>query len=268
MTMKTIKVAEATERQLDWLVARIEGDELPKSGGKGWTTAATGRAVGQFWSAAGINRGQKMTDRTHPDSGRATGAAHIIRYALELGLLWVNGDGRDKVREALDALDTLEAQLEAIGAGGVSGPLMGRASPPTAQAEGWTKLPGQLPEPEGRVTAPGGGVVAAGRFMDEAAERRSAQEGYENRIKRVSERNPHDEGMYSLGWWDRAWKAAAPTPAAQAADSVLENAETALRKVLDVVQRYLPPDGPSIQDAMSEIIAIVDPWPLGPLEKS
>ncbi len=69
------------------------------------------------------------------------------------------------------------------------------------------------------VTAPGGGVVA-GRFMDEAAERRSAQEGYENRIKRVSERNPHDEGMYSLGWWDRAWKAAAPTPAAQAADSV------------------------------------------------
>ena len=33
--MKTIKVAEATERQLDWLVARIEGDELPKSGGKG-----------------------------------------------------------------------------------------------------------------------------------------------------------------------------------------------------------------------------------------
>ena len=33
--MKTIKVAEATELQIDWLVARIEGDELPKSGGKG-----------------------------------------------------------------------------------------------------------------------------------------------------------------------------------------------------------------------------------------
>lgn len=69
-----------------------------------------------------------MTDRTHPDSGRATGAAHIIRYALELGLLWVDGDGRDKVREAFDALDTLESQLEAIGAGGVSGPLVGRTS--------------------------------------------------------------------------------------------------------------------------------------------
>ena len=35
MTMKTVKVVEATERQLNWLVARIEGDELPKSGGTG-----------------------------------------------------------------------------------------------------------------------------------------------------------------------------------------------------------------------------------------
>ena len=84
-----------------------------------------------------------MTDKTQPHAG----STHIIRYALELGLLWVAGGGRGKVREALDALDTLEAQLEAIGAGGVSGPLMGIAAPPTAQAEGWTKLPGQLPEP-------------------------------------------------------------------------------------------------------------------------
>ena len=84
-----------------------------------------------------------MTDNTQPEAG----STHIIRYALELGMLWIDGDGRDKVREALDALDTLEAQLEAIGAGGVSGPLMGIAAPPTAQAEGWTKLPGQLPEP-------------------------------------------------------------------------------------------------------------------------
>ena len=133
-----------------------------------------------------------MTDKTRQDSG----STHIIRYALELGLLWIDGDGRDKVREALDALNSLEAQLEAVGAGGVSGPLMGRASlsanagepvyqaryqkgfwqdssrerceylqnpentcaedwetrilythPPTAQAEGWTRLPGALPEP-------------------------------------------------------------------------------------------------------------------------
>ena len=33
--MKTIKVSEATQLQLNWLVARIEGDELPKSGGQG-----------------------------------------------------------------------------------------------------------------------------------------------------------------------------------------------------------------------------------------
>ena len=63
-----------------------------------------------------------MTDKTRQDSG----STHIIRYALELGLLWIDGDGRDKVREALDALDTIEAQLEAIGAGGVSGPLIGQ----------------------------------------------------------------------------------------------------------------------------------------------
>ena len=80
-----------------------------------------------------------MTDRTHPDSGRATDQTHIIRFALELGLLWIDGSGRDKVREALDALDTLEAQLESIGAGGVNGPLMGAATP-TAQAEGWRPI--------------------------------------------------------------------------------------------------------------------------------
>lgn len=46
-----------------------------------------------------------MTDRTHPDSGRTTGG--IVEML------------QDRVAE-------LEAQLEAIGAGGVSGPLMGQ----------------------------------------------------------------------------------------------------------------------------------------------
>ena len=82
-----------------------------------------------------------MTDRTQPEAG----STHIIRFALELGLLWIDGDGRDKVREALDALDALEAQLEAIGAGGVSGPLVGIAAPPTAQAEGWVSVEDRLP---------------------------------------------------------------------------------------------------------------------------
>ena len=70
-----------------------------------------------------------MTDKTRQDSG----STHIIRYALELGLLWIGGDGRDKVREALDALDTLEAQLEAIGAGGVE-PLCKQVAPQTQAA--------------------------------------------------------------------------------------------------------------------------------------
>ena len=87
------------------------------------------------------------------------------------------------LREQHARIAELESELEAIGAGGVSGPLMGIAAPPTAQAE-----------------------VAI--------------------------------------------------------------AEQALRKVLAAVQRYMPPDGPDAKDTLSEIIAIVDPWPLGPLEKS
>ena len=37
-----------------------------------------------------------MTDKTRQDSG----STHIIRYALKLGLLWIDGDGRDKVRRS------------------------------------------------------------------------------------------------------------------------------------------------------------------------
>lgn len=39
-------------------------------------------------------------------------------------------------------------------------------------------------------------------------------------------------------------------------------ATIALRRVLSAIQRYLPPNGPSEKDTLSEIIAIVDPWPL------
>ena len=41
----------------------------------------------------------------------------------------------DTQPEAMDLADWLEA----VGGGGVSGPLMGIAAPPTAQAEGWSK---------------------------------------------------------------------------------------------------------------------------------
>ncbi len=40
--------------------------------------------------------------------------------------------------QAASAIQTQAAELEAVGAGGVSGPLVGSAAPPTAQAEGWT----------------------------------------------------------------------------------------------------------------------------------
>lgn len=43
--------------------------------------------------------------------------------------------------QAASAIQTQAAELEAVGAGGVSGPLLGRAAPPTAQAEGWRLVP-------------------------------------------------------------------------------------------------------------------------------
>ena len=60
-----------------------------------------------------------------------------------------------------------------------------------------------------------------------------------------------------VGWW-RDGGGSAPAAPADALD-----AEIALRKVLSAVQLYLPPDGISIDVAMNEVIAAVDPWPIG-----
>ena len=49
------------------------------------------------------------------------------------------------LREQHARIAELESELEAVGAGGVSGPLVGRASPPTAQAEGWVSVEERLP---------------------------------------------------------------------------------------------------------------------------
>ena len=49
------------------------------------------------------------------------------------------------LREQHARIAELESELEAIGAGGVSGPLVGRAAPPTAQAEGWVNVDERLP---------------------------------------------------------------------------------------------------------------------------
>ena len=100
-----------------------------------------------------------MTDRTHPDSGRIITSSDILLHDAETALLYEElraaiDDGHESMTHA-DALaevaamraenTELRAQLEAIGAGGVSGPLIGCAAPPTAQAEGWTKASEQLP---------------------------------------------------------------------------------------------------------------------------
>ena len=83
-----------------------------------------------------------MTDSTQPEA---------LRLADELEFVSGGWGVADQccaeLRRQHARIAELESELEAVGAGGVSGPLMGIAAPPTAQAEGWTKLPGQLPEP-------------------------------------------------------------------------------------------------------------------------
>jgi len=44
------------------------------------------------------------------------------------------------LREQYARIAELESELEAIGAGGVNGPLVGSASPPPAQAGGWRPI--------------------------------------------------------------------------------------------------------------------------------
>ena len=94
-----------------------------------------------------------MTDKQDPIAH----AARLLREAAEelrQAHAYNNSEGWENETDAKAAYDdhlaaaqALEDWEAAVGAGGVSGPLMGIASPPTAQAEGWTKLPGQLPEP-------------------------------------------------------------------------------------------------------------------------
>lgn len=57
-------------------------------------------------------------------------------------------------------------------------------------------------------------------------------------------------------------ESAAPAAPADAPQGDGAHAITPLRSLLGIVQRYLPPDGPSANEALSEIIGLVDPWPL------
>lgn len=95
-----------------------------------------------------------MTDRTQPDSASTTGS-DILLHDAETALLYEElraaiDDGHESMTHA-DALaeiaairaenEKLEAQLEAVGAGGVSGPLVGRAALSANAGEpfGWVK---------------------------------------------------------------------------------------------------------------------------------
>ena len=68
-----------------------------------------------------------MTDNTQPEAREFT----MSQYASKDDMI---GAMRKRIAE-------LESELEAVGAGGVSGPLMGIAAPHTAQAEGWRLVP-------------------------------------------------------------------------------------------------------------------------------
>lgn len=61
--MKTIKVSEATKLQLNWLVARIEGDELPKSGGQGLDYSSDWAVGGPIKEKKKIVSGPSIDDR-------------------------------------------------------------------------------------------------------------------------------------------------------------------------------------------------------------
>ena len=251
-----------------------------------------------------------MTDRTQPE-------------ALDLAdwLEAVGGGPSAKrcaalLREQHARIADLEAQLEAIGAGGVSGPLMGRAMDHFRDA---TKMMGRWymvthdgvatlcedrrdAEEEAKdadmawphsgphravqlVEASTAGFTAADMatasaqgFKDGAASvaASAASEpvasAHRDTLAMLNsgQVRPWDGGARlhppSKARFDTAYAplyAAPPTAQAEG-----WTAEQALRNVLAAVQRYMPPDGPDAKDTLSEIIAIVDPWPLGPLEKS
>ena len=93
-----------------------------------------------------------MTDKQDPIAHAARllrEAAEELRQSHTLSSDRNNWIGEPDAKAAYDehlaAAQALEDWEAAVGAGGVSGPLMGRAAPPTAQAEGWTKASKQLP---------------------------------------------------------------------------------------------------------------------------
>lgn len=93
-----------------------------------------------------------MTDRTHPDSGRIITSSDILLHDAETALMYEEiraaiDDGHESMTHAgalaeiaaIRAENTeLRSQIAAIGAGGVSGPLVGRA--PEGMVGGWQDI--------------------------------------------------------------------------------------------------------------------------------
>ncbi|AFU45415.1 phage protein [Acidovorax sp. KKS102] len=200
-----------------------------------------------------------MTDKTDPIAHAARllrEAAQELQQGHTLRTTPNDWTGEPEAKAAYDehmgAAAALECWAESIGAGGVSGPLMGK--------------PQEMPDLSAlteRGAKAWAGVDAQG-LRDGVASAGSEP---------VAHLWQHSEtGRTRVVMPDMVVDACAtwllvgplylhPSPP----EGMV--AEQALRKVLSVVQRYLPPDGPTAHDAMTEITEIVDPWPLGPLEK-
>lgn len=187
-----------------------------------------------------------MTDRTQPEAVadcifRLRGLRHVDRHEVAHAM-----------ESMVARIADLEAQLEAIGAGGVSGPLMGQ---PQAMPD-----ISALTERGAKAWA---GVDAQG--LREGFTAADVWDAWHVRTMSQDDFEPVDESETPTEIADAVLALLAAQPAAQAEGCT---AEQALRNVLAAVQRHMPPDGPDAKDTLSEIIAIVDPWPLGPLEKS
>ena len=97
-----------------------------------------------------------MTDKQDPIAHAARllrEAAEELRQSHTLSSDRNNWIGEPDAKAAYDdhlaAAQALEDWEAAVGAGGVSGPLMGIAAPPTAQAEGWISVDERLPGEQG-----------------------------------------------------------------------------------------------------------------------
>ena len=112
-----------------------------------------------------------MTDKQDPIAH----AARLLREAAEelrQAHAYNNSEGWENETDAKAAYDehlaaaqALEDWEAAVGAGGVSGPLMGIAAPPTAQAEGWVSVEERLPPVRTTVFIASGAGTSAWRTL-------------------------------------------------------------------------------------------------------